>query len=496
MLRKNDRRYLGRAAIRLWLVASVCLTLTETAAVAQAERGPIEIRDLRELEHAFIELSDRVRPSTVALRTYTRARYQSGRRGGDEADWARIPYSHGSGAIIHRDGHILTNTHVIEGADVIAVVLHNGRRYDAQLIQADNRSDLAVLKIDANNLTPVRFGDLSRVRQGQWCFAVGNPFGLANDDGRTGITYGIVSALGKDLNAELNAEADTAAEVRYYGHLIQTSAAINPGNSGGPLFNLGGEMIGVVTAIASRSGVTEGVGFAVPIERRTRSIVDRLGRGEPVVYGYLGVTVGELTRAARQAAGLHGRRGALVRDLDPRDGPAAQAGLRPGDVIVEFGEVTIDDFDHLVRVVGAAPAGERTDVVYFRDGQRRSAAVTLAARDVTTVSVEAGPDESDPRTLYWRGALLAEATDALLQERGLRREQFGLAVVEVVPGSDADRAGLGSDQVVLEFDEQRVHTVEEFVAADQQASARVRLRVRAAGGRTKTVRMPQHTPSE
>ncbi|MHC4092525.1 MAG: S1C family serine protease, partial [Planctomycetota bacterium] len=222
--------------------------------------------------------------------------------------------SHGSGAVIRRDGYILTSTHVIEGADEIVVTMHDGREFEAELVQADQRSDLAVIKIEAQNLRPVRLGDLSRVRQGQWCFVVGNPFGLSNTSGKPALTYGIVSALGRDLNDELNAEDLAEAERRYYGNLIQTSAAINPGNSGGPLFNINGEMTGVVIAIASRSGVNEGTGFAIPVTRRTREIIDLLRRGEQVQYGYLGVEVSD-NRAGRRITGDHQAPGAVISGL-------------------------------------------------------------------------------------------------------------------------------------------------------------------------------------
>ena len=477
-----------------WLVAIACALWLPGPAFAQPTRRPIEVRDLRELERAFIELADRVRPSTVALRTFTLAHYRVDGANGRDVRWHPIPLSHGSGAIVRRDGYILTSTHVVDGADQILAVLSNGREFEAEVVQADRRRDLAVVKIDASGMTPVRLGDLSRVHVGQWCFAVGNPFGLANADGQTAFTYGNVSDLGRDLNTELNAGTNLLEERRYYGNLIQTSAAINPGNSGGPLFNLAGEMIGVVTAIATSSGVTEGAGFAIPIDRTTRGIIDRLVDGEEIKYGYLGVVVEPLPRSAGWAAGVEQGRGALVSRLSPADGPAARAHLQRGDIIVEFEGVPIESTDHLVRVVGATPVGTKAEVVYLRDGRRVTTTVSLAAREVAPVAV--GDPRQRPQTCYWRGALLAEATAALLSEFGLRHDEFGLVVVDVEPDTDADRAGLRSEHVILKFDDKPVHSIEEFLAADRRAGDRVRLEVSASGGRTSTVDMPKHSRSE
>jgi len=482
--RSTGRRHRLRSGGRLGAILAGLLAPIWVA--AQPARRPVEIHDLRELEHAFTRLAEMARPSAVAISTYTLGPLITSRDGQTSEGRVRQPRTNGTGAILTRDGLILTNTHVIEDADVIEVTLDDRRLFEAKLILADQRCDLAVVKIDATDLEPIRYADPDRLQVGQWCFAIGNPFGLAGLAGGEAFTYGIVSATGRDLSAELNDRDQSPVDARYYGDMIQTSAAINPGNSGGPLFNIDGQMIGVVTAIRSNSGVSEGAGFAIPINARTRQIIDALSRGERVQYGYLGVEVEPPTPAVLRAAGLTQRRGAVIKELSVPDGPAAQAELRPGDLIVEFNGVPIESTIHLVSVVQSAPVGQPAEVVYYRADQRRTTPVTLAARPVGHVA--AGSDASgsrtntgEPRMCHWRGAWLAEPTDDILREYGLTRRQIGLVVTEVDPGGDARKAGLEPQQIVLRVNRLRVRTIEEFLSAAEQAGEDLQLQVRAAG---------------
>lgn len=342
--------------------------------IADGSRIPSKYRvaDLKALENAFVALADHVRPSVVAIRSYLANDSEGGRR-----RQVLRPVSQGTGFVIARDGYIATNRHVLEDANVFTVILHNGQKLDAEVIQTDLRSDLAVIKIDANGLTPVRFGDLADVRVNQWTFAVGNPFGLANNDGVNSVTYGVVSALGREMTNRL---ADFS-ELQYYGNMIETSAAINPGGSGGPLFNIDGEMIGVVTAIETSSGVSEGAGFAIPVTRNTRRILDTLKAGKEVHYGFLGVTVKDVTLPTSRRVADSGRfRGAQLSEITIKGGPADKAGLRPNDIIVEFDGTTVEDFDHLVRLVGFTPVGGRVPLTYLRNGERRTTSVVLGDR--------------------------------------------------------------------------------------------------------------------
>ncbi|MCH7813900.1 MAG: PDZ domain-containing protein, partial [Planctomycetes bacterium] len=316
-------------------------------------------------------------------------------------------------------------------------------------------------------------------------------FGLARSDGRASIAYGIVEALGRDLSQALNAEDPTLATRRDYSNLIQTSAAINPGNSGGPLFNINGEMIGVVTAIESRSGVNEGTGFAIPISRWKRPIIETLSRGEQVRYGYLGVQIASPS-VGPQGGLRDGGRGAMILRLDPPDGPAAQGRLERDDIIVEFAGVTVQDTNHLVRLVGATPVGQIAKIIFLRDGRRRTTEVTLAERPVNQVALGGDASRREPPTCHWRGAWLAEPSDAILLEAGLSRESAGLVVTHLDPDSETARAGLARQQVVLKLNRRRVRTIDEFLSAAQkadQAATTIRLEV-WSDGNTRIIRLP------
>jgi len=346
------------------------LSLGSTAVSAQPPTH-YDLADLKALEQAFVDLAEKVRPSVVAVRTYRT-------RNTGKDTLVKIPFSQGSGFVIDAGGYVVTNRHVIEGADSIMVILENGLRYDATVVRYDERSDLAVIKVEAADLTPVRFGDVGTVKVNQWAFACGNPFGLANEDGRASVTYGVVSALGRQMTDRLPAND----QVHYYGNLIETSAAINPGSSGGPLFNLDGEVIGVVTAIESASGVNEGRGFAIPIEKNTRGILETLKAGKEVRYGFLGVTVDDVEPPdSRQVVDTGRFRGAKITRIDPPSSPAGAAGLKANDIVIEFDGIPVEGKDQLVRLVGFTPVGREVTVTYLRRQVKHKATVTIADRN-------------------------------------------------------------------------------------------------------------------
>lgn len=462
--RKRVTRWCGSL---LW--ASAALGMGPGAARGQPQ-DLYSLPDLKALERTFTDLAERVRPSVVAIRTYR----QMGPSGPESDVLARVTNSHGSGVVLRADGMILTNDHVLQDADIIKVVFHGGIEHEARLVQRDLRSDMAVIKVDGATVQPAGVGNASELRVGQWCFAVGNPFGLGYDAGHPAFTHGVISGLGRNLTPHLD-----GSDARYYGDLIQTSSAINPGNSGGPLFDIDGRMIGLVTAIVSRSGVTEGMGFAIPMDVRTRRIIDALMAGQVVRYGYLGVEV----RPIRAAGGLVG---ALISRVSDEQGPAALANLRPEDVIVEFDGVAIRNSDHLVRIVGATPVGSSAQVRYLRAGQPQLTTVTVAERPGPPVARSGGIPETEIRVLQWRGAVLAEMDDEALDMHRRSRADAGVVVVSVEPISETRSAGLKPGDIILRHNGERVRTLAEFVEADRKEARAVKLEL--TGGRTVRMR--------
>lgn len=458
----------ARTASRAAFFALVLLGIALPPPAATAQAAPpdlFDVVDLKKLEQSFVKLADEVRPVVVAIET---------RRTVDRDANRSVPNSHGSGVIIRSDGRILTNHHVIEDADIIRVTLWHGTRYDARLVQYDPRSDLAVIKIDANDLKVAQFGDIAEVRQGQWAFTVGNPFGLANARGNTSIASGIIEAFGRSLSDLI----DSPGNDRFYGDLIQTTASINPGNSGGPLFDLDGRVIGINTAMVSSSGVNEGLGFAIPISTPTRRVIDLLADGEIVRYGFLGVRVQDAKPADARAQGISSGRGAEVFALtgDPEQSPAARAGLQPRDIITEFDGTPVGTRDELVALVGATPVGREVEVTFYRAGERKVSRVKLAERaETATARNRTNESRADVRTMTWRGLSLVEPTDGFLSSRGLSRQDAGLYVFEVPPDSPFRRAGLREETLIVRLDGRRVRTFSELLEAEKAMRGDIRL---------------------
>lgn len=356
-----------------WCACAFGLLLLVNAPIARAQNPPrYDKADLRALQSSFEKLAVELRPAVVAIQTYV-----VNDPAADPRHQLQLRVSQGSGLIIDPDGYIATNRHVLEEANYFLVTLHDASRHVARIVQTDPRSDLAVIRIDARGLTPVRWGDASSLRVGHWTVAVGNPFGRANDNGQLSVSFGTVSALGREMTHRLGVNP----VVQYYGHLIETTAAVHPGCSGGPLFNLDGEVIGIITAIETPSRDGEGSGFAIPVDPPVRRALESLKTGNPVRYGYLGVSVEDVPPpTSRRVADRPQHRGARVTTVHPPDGPAARAELLPGDIVLEFNGQPIEDADHLVRTIGFSPIGVEMELVYLRKGVKRKAAVTLLDR--------------------------------------------------------------------------------------------------------------------
>lgn len=425
------------ASMLLVMFAFVSDMPAQEAEIANPRISPVA--DLEAIQEAFAQIAESLRPSVVAIRAIRQAHTSpttsvSSIKQPEKS--VPIP-SIGSGVIIREDGRILTNEHVVQGAEQIQVILHNGKPYTPRAVYSDPRSDLAIVVIEETGLQSASLGDLADVKQGHWALAMGNPYGMGTDHGMI-MSHGIVSAVGQKLRLD-------PSNLRYYGNLIQTTAAINPGNSGGPLVNIHGEVIGINTAISTRSGANEGVGFAVPIESRTRAIIDTLMRGEPMEYAYLGVTAHTPEAQEKRRADRETFRGAWITRVEPGS-PAEKGRIEVNDIIVEFDGHTVEDADHLVRLVGVAPIGHDSLITFIRDGRRSQTRVLL-------VRQPSMKKPRDSKILRWRGALLGEPTETNRKQLSQQNGATGLMILEVDSGSLADRAGLKTGQVIIQFGE-------------------------------------------
>ena len=346
----------------------------------------------------------------------------------------------GSGVIVSADGYIVTNHHVIEQAEEIMVLLPDKRRLKATLIGADSKTDVAVVKIDAANLPTLSWGDSSRLQVGEVALAVGNPFGLNQT-----VTMGIISAVGRANMGIVD-----------YEDFIQTDAAINPGNSGGALVNLNGELIGINTAIFTRTGGYMGIGFAIP-SNMVRSAMTSLIKHGKVVRGWLGVSVQELTEDLAKEFGAPEAKGVLVADVMD-DSPAAKAKLERGDIITAYNTIVLKDPVQLRTMVADTEPGTTVTVSILRDKKTREVKVTIGELP-KTVAKARSPGEKG------RGehALAGVGVEPLAPE-DLKRLNIdgGVAVTEVELGSPTDRAGLRQGDIIREINRKRVHTVEDF----------------------------------
>lgn len=362
----------------------------------------------------------------------------------------RRPYkqrSLGSGFIISRDGTILTNNHVVENADEIVVKLSTQKEYKAKVVGRDPKTDIAVIKIEPDSdLVPVKLGDSDKLQVGEWVMAIGSPFGLEQT-----VTAGIVSAKGRFIGQGS------------YDDFIQTDAAINPGNSGGPLLSVNGEVVGINTAIFSRSGGNIGIGFAIPINLAKELLPDLQSKGK-VTRGWLGVYIQKVTPDIAESLGLEESRGALVANIMP-DTPAAAAGLEVGDVITEFDGHPIKDSNELPMLVAKSPIGKKVKVKVVRRGETSTMNVTVGELKEEEAAVASGKTEDF-------GLTVQNLTPELAESIGVDPGTRGVVVVGVTPGSPADDAGLRRGDIVVEVNRQPVDNLNSYRKAIQGASTK------------------------
>ncbi|TFV90326.1 DegQ family serine endoprotease [Oxalobacteraceae bacterium OM1] len=419
----------------------------------------------------FTELAERAGPAVVNIRTTERVRQgQQGMPGGDDEEMQEffrrffgiplprqpqpdrtprnrrqtpqqeeeVPRGVGSGFIISADGFVLTNAHVVEGADEVYVTLTDKREFKSKIVGVDKRTDVAVVKIDGNNLPRLAIGDPNKLRVGEWVIAIGSPFGLDNT-----VTAGIISAKARDTGE--------------YLPLIQTDVAVNPGNSGGPLINMRGEVIGINSQIYSRSGGYMGISFAVPIDEAMR-VADQLRTTGRVTRGRIGVQIGEVTKDVAESLGLQRSQGALVQRVEA-GGPAEKAGLEAGDIILKYNGNTIEKSSDLPRMVGATKPGTRAVLSVWRKGASRDVNLTVAELEPEKTARKEERKAKPEQTANALGLIVSDLTDA--QKKELKVD--GGAIVESAEGPGG-RAGLRPGDVILRLNNSDVKDAKQFNA--------------------------------
>lgn len=347
----------------------------------------------------------------------------------------------GSGVIVSSDGYLLTNNHVIDGAQEVTVTLPDKREFKGTIVGTDPKTDLAVVKIEGRNLPTVAWGDASKLQVGEYVLAVGNPFGLNST-----VTLGIVSALGRGRMG-----------ITQYEDFIQTDAAINPGNSGGALVNTKGELVGINTAIFSQTGGYQGVGFAVSTSM-SKPIYESLVKTGKVVRGFLGIGIQELTPDLVKSFGLKESKGALVSDVRD-ESPAERAGLKQGDVIVAYEGSPVEDAVALQRFVTKTVVGTKVPVKVIRDGHEKDLTVTIGEQPEPTKIAKAETGETD---FAFAGVAVQDLDRDTAKELGLKGKGQGVVVTKIDPDSGAEKAGLMPGDVIREINRQPVRSVKDF----------------------------------
>lgn len=351
----------------------------------------------------------------------------------------------GSGVIVSDDGYIITNSHVVEKADEIMVTLYGKQSYKGNVIGVDKKTDVAVIKIAANNLPAIRWGDSDRLQVGEFVLAFGNPYGLNHT-----VTMGIVSALGR-----------ANVGIADYEDFIQTDAAINPGNSGGPLVNIEGELIGINTAIFSQTGGYQGIGFAVP-SNMAKSVMTQLIKKGKVTRGWLGVTIQNVTPELAREFGLKKPTGALVTDV-LKGSPAEDAGLKRGDVIIELNGKEVNDVESLRNRVAQTEVGSTINLKVKRESStiQLEAIITELPQDIAMVPSGETKKEDRQENMF-AGLSVMELTEDVAKQLGISRTEEGVVIVRVEPYSHAEEAGIKKGDVIQEINKKKIRNLDDF----------------------------------
>jgi len=422
--------------------------------LASGERRPVELNS-----QTIVDLAEKLKPAVVNIdteATVSTSPFGSREMPRDFKDFferffGQMPEQKqrrqgtGSGFLITPDGYIVTNNHVVEDADRITVRTLDKKIYEAKVIGRDPKTDVALIKVEAKDLPHVTMGDSDKLRVGEWVLAIGNPFGLDFT-----VTAGIVSAKGRVIGAGP------------YDDFIQTDAAINFGNSGGPLFDFEGNVVGMNTAIIARG---QGIGFAVPVNV-IKDIVGQLKDTGKVVRAELGVLIQPVTKELAESFGLKEAKGALISQVMP-DSPAERAGLRQGDIIVEFNGKVVDEFHDLPKMVNVQPVGSKAKIKIIRDGEAKTVEVVLGEQKERTAGVttdEEGKTAETPKL----GIKIQNITPDIAEGLGLEAQE-GVVITEVASDSPAQKAGLRQGDVVLEVNRKPVKETSQFAEAVKEA---------------------------
>lgn len=501
-LLSRTSRWLGASALALLVGVggvSTAFVMTGQAANAQVQNAAQIVVPQTSVQQGFADLVDAVKPAVVSIRVEAEAPGRTVQRGGRdfnfEFNFPDLPEDHpfrdffdqfggrggapgpggesrprqflaaGSGFIVSEDGYVVTNNHVVEDATKVTVVFEDGSEQVAEIVGTDERTDLAVLKVEGDDLPFVSFeNEPSRV--GDWVVAVGNPFGLGGT-----VTVGVISGSGRNIGGSS------------YGDFLQIDAAVNTGNSGGPAFNTNGEVVGVNTAIYSPNGGNVGIAFAIPAHT-VKQIVTQLIENGSVTRGYLGVSIQDVSKDIADGVGLPNARGAIVRE-PTEDGPAGAAGIKSGDIILKVDGDQIDDALDLSRTIAGKAPDSTVELTLWRDGAETTISVQLTQLDETA---QATPDNPVPPQ-----ALPEAATSLGMTLVPNGDGSGGLLVQNVEEGSAAGQRGIATGDVVLEVDNQVVQTPGDFdqaIAGVQQKGLNTALLKVSRGGEARFIGLP------
>jgi serine protease Do len=425
---------------------------------AEATQKPLvsPLNAAKQMSQAFIEVSKKVTPSIVMIVNQEKLQNTLGDQFSDQfggEDFLRrffdvnpeqreqIQKTLGSGVIVSPDGYIVTNNHVVENSTKLQVTLPDGRRVSGRIIGADPKTDIALVKVNADHLIPLEFADYSQIQVGEWVLAIGSPFGEAL---HSTVTAGIISAKGRNN-----------VGIADYEDFLQTDAAINPGNSGGALVDLDGRLMGINTAILSATGSNAGIGFAIPVSI-VQNVINQLKASGHVVRGYMGVIIQDVTPELQSTLKLQNAEGAVISTVE-KDSPAQKAGLKPYDVITSVDGRPVRSNAEVRNLISSFKPGSKAKIGIIRDGKPMTMDVTLVQTKEEKTAGGANPSEKQEKL----GMELQSLTPDLARELGTEQKQ-GVVITRVAPGSAAEEAGLQKGDVIFEVNRQPVASVNDF----------------------------------